>query len=110
MPREVDDHLRAGHSFFELFSGDGVDATVWRRHDDLVAAPTQNGNGLGVNQASAADHDYLMPYSSSTVARHGTFATTVRSIAARPEKIGLVGSLAGKDTTGSNADKHRTIA
>ena len=110
MAREVDDHLWAGHSFFELFSGDGVDATAWRRHDDLVAASTQNGNGLGVNQAGAADHDHLTPYSPSTVARHGTFATTVKSVAARPEKIGLVGSLAGKDSTGSDADRHRTIA
>src|SRR6185437_419160 len=56
---EVDYHLRAGHGLLEPLAGDGVDAALGRRGDDLVAALAQNGNGLRADQAGAADHHEL---------------------------------------------------
>src|ERR1700693_2389907 len=56
---EVDPHLRAGHGLFEALAGDAVDAGIGRGGDDLVAALTQNGDGLRADQASAADDDDL---------------------------------------------------
>src|SRR6516225_11295326 len=53
---EVDHHLRAGHGLFEALAGDGVDAGIGRGSDDLVAALTQNGDGLRADQASTADN------------------------------------------------------
>src|SRR4051795_8092812 len=56
---EVDHHLRAGHGLLEALAGDGVDATLGRGGDDLVAAPAQNGDALRADQAGAADDDDL---------------------------------------------------
>src|SRR6187200_3411074 len=38
---------------------DGVHTRIGRGGDDVVAALTQNGDGLRANQARAADHDDL---------------------------------------------------
>src|SRR5215475_13441429 len=56
---EVDHHLRTSHGLVEAFASDGVDAGIGRGGDDLVAPPTQNGDGLRADQAGAADDDDL---------------------------------------------------
>ena len=48
-----------GHGLFEPLAGDGVDAALGRGGDDLVAALTQNDDGLRADQAGAADHNDL---------------------------------------------------
>jgi hypothetical protein len=57
---EVDYHLRAGHGLFDALAGDGVDAAIGGGGDDLVAALTQNGDGLRADQPGTADDDDLL--------------------------------------------------
>src|SRR5262245_38937225 len=56
---DVDDDLRAGNSFGEPFAGDGVDARVGRRRDDLMALLTQVRHYLTADEAGSADDNDL---------------------------------------------------
>src|SRR5215472_8585328 len=57
--REVDHDLRARDGFFDALAGDRVDAAIGRGGDDLVTSLAQNGDGLGTDEAGAADDDDL---------------------------------------------------
>jgi hypothetical protein len=49
--------LRTRYGLFEALAGDAVDGIFGRGGEDLVAALTQDGDGLRADQVGAADND-----------------------------------------------------